>query len=271
MCSRLTGGCGSRGHCARSTGLPASPARRSTAVGPSPRRSGPGGPASPTLFGKGQAAASHWVYGNHQPLLPEPFQYLVEPGVPHSHQLPQVGRCHPGPVGQQVQGALLGGLEYGREQVAGNAPLRVVKGNVRGKEYAASRRLGGQFPTGPHVAQDFSRLSGTGAEGVRQTCPATSPRAASPSSARKPNRGRESRARLDWRSRTSSGVSSSTAPGCASLDSRQSRLAKVARSAVLPWRTTAMQRPSARSLAGNPDSPQAVVFLTSIIDVTVGY
>ena len=26
-----------------------------------------------------------------------------------------------------------------------------------------------------------------------------------------------------------------------------------------------------RSLAGNPDSPRAVVFLTSIIDVTVGY
>ena len=30
------------------------------------------------------------------------------------------------------------------------------------------------------------------------------------------------------------------------------------------------RRPSARNLAGNPDSPQAVVFLTSIIDETVG-
>ena len=29
-------------------------------------------------------------------------------------------------------------------------------------------------------------------------------------------------------------------------------------------------RPNPRNLAGNPDSPQAVVFLTSIIDVIVG-
>ena len=28
---------------------------------------------------------------------------------------------------------------------------------------------------------------------------------------------------------------------------------------------------TARNLAGNPDSPQAVVFLTSVVDVTVGY
>ena len=29
-------------------------------------------------------------------------------------------------------------------------------------------------------------------------------------------------------------------------------------------------QPSSRNVAGNPDSPQAVVFLTSIVDVTVG-
>ena len=35
-------------------------------------------------------------------------------------------------------------------------------------------------------------------------------------------------------------------------------------------RTHLMGRMEPRNLAGNPDSPQAVVFLTSIIDVIVG-
>ena len=41
-----------------------------------------------------------------------------------------------------------------------------------------------------------------------------------------------------------------------------------AQSILLP--STIDNRFNARSLAGNPDSPQAVVFLTSIVDVTVG-
>ena len=33
----------------------------------------------------------------------------------------------------------------------------------------------------------------------------------------------------------------------------------------------AIRRCNTRSLAGNPDSPQAIVFLTSIIDTMVGF
>ena len=60
----------------------------------------------------------------------------------------------------------------------------------------------------------------------------------------------ESRLRA-WRSRTSSGASSRTAPGCGPWVSRQSRLEKPVLSVVGPCRTMPMVRPSESSMAAS--------------------
>ena len=104
---------------------------------------------------KGQTAAFFRTRGNYQSQLPDPFQHPVEPGAPHSHQLPQVGRLQPGPVGQQVQGALLGGLQQSGQQAGRTIAGGGVHLQACGKEFAAWRHPGGQFPSGKHVVQHF--------------------------------------------------------------------------------------------------------------------
>ncbi len=125
----------------------------------------PAGQRRQPPVGKGQAAASFRTRGNYQAQLPEPFQHLVEPGPPHSHQLAQVSRLQPGPVGQQVQGALLAGLQQGGQQAGRNHVSGGVQVQVCGKGLAARRRLAGQFPTGTQVVQDLPQAQRDGAGG----------------------------------------------------------------------------------------------------------
>ena len=63
----------------------------------------------------------------------EPFEGgddLGGPGDRDGHQSGQVRQGDPGPVGNQVEGALLGGLEGGGQQIVGDLPPRTLDGEV---------------------------------------------------------------------------------------------------------------------------------------------
>ena len=63
----------------------------------------------------------------------EPFEgrhQLGGPGDRDGHQPRQVRQGDPGPVGDEVEGALLGGLEGGGQQIVGDLPPRTLDGEV---------------------------------------------------------------------------------------------------------------------------------------------
>ena len=71
------------------------------------------------------------------------------------------------------------------------------------------------------------------------------------SMARNVTKGGPAIGRRAWRKRVSSGASSSTAPNPGISRSRRMRLANAVRSEVMPWRTTAIRRPSGSSSAAS--------------------
>ena len=117
----------------------------------------PSGQQSQPAVGEGQQAAALHHQAGGQVQSPQPFQGLEAPGLLHPQQLPQVGRGQTGPIEEQVQGALPGGLEHrGQQEVGRVLPGRVrVQVQVRGGGLPAGRSLAGQFPARPHVVQDF--------------------------------------------------------------------------------------------------------------------
>ena len=72
----------------------------------------------------------------------------------------QVVQGEPGPVGEQVEGALLGGLEQGGQHVVGDSPSASVLANVVGHGSPRQGPLGGKRAPGVHPVDGVPQADG---------------------------------------------------------------------------------------------------------------
>ena len=128
-------------------------------LGPADGGAVPAGEQGQPQVGEGQAAACGGDAGGEA----EALQGRGELGGPllgHPQQAGQVAQGDPGPVGEEVEGAFLGGLEQGGQQVLGDAPPGPAVVDVFGQGRPHQGRLGGERTAGAHPVQGGAQVDG---------------------------------------------------------------------------------------------------------------
>ena len=230
-------------------------------VAPSFGNAGADGLDAPTLPGRAHGGAvspgqeSQPPVGEGQPVAfdgdsldqPGPGQRghdLVEAGARDAQQLAQVLRGDSRPVVEQVEDALLGGLQQGWQQPVGRPPPRTSQGDVLREARPYRLRLPGDRSAPLHVGgQDIAKVEGGGDGGQSPDGSEGPAKAASRSRARTAGTCESASALRACLSRTSSGMSMSTAPGSGPSRSRHSRFENPVLSDVSPCLTTPTIRP----------------------------
>ena len=92
-----------------------------------------------------------------------------------AHQPGQLLEGDPGPVGDEVEGALLYGLEKDRQHVVGDVPPRTVDGEVGGRVGALRFRLYWKLSARPHPVEGVAQVD-LGADLRRTPYPVARPR-----------------------------------------------------------------------------------------------
>ena len=152
------------------------PAAQSAPVPVATGIEGRGAPAPPGRVHGGAVTASHEcepaIGEDEAPLRgggaggePEVLQRprdLGEPRGGDAEQPLQVRWCDPGPVADQVEGALLGGLEQGGEQVVGQVPARRSRVDAGGRGNPREGALRGERSLGRHRFQRGPQAEGGG-------------------------------------------------------------------------------------------------------------
>ena len=108
---------------------------------------------------RGESASSGGDAGDEA----EPLQGggdLIGAMTDEAQQPGQVVEGEPGPVGEQVEGALLGGLQQGGQHVIGDSPSASVLTNVVGHGSPRQGPLGGKRAPGVHPVDGFPQADG---------------------------------------------------------------------------------------------------------------
>ena len=115
--------------------------------------------------GKDEAATALYNVVDDETQACEPLQKLGDPRPLHLQHPTQVSGRHPGPVGEQVEAALLRRFEQRRQQVVGCGVVLPVHLEVFGEGDPLGRLLGRQLSAGFGVLQGPTEVEGYPARG----------------------------------------------------------------------------------------------------------